>query len=119
MPNDLTISGIGTPVASPSGVQSCQPGSTTTSDPKASGAPATTTALRVDGVLGILVIEFLNEAGEVSSSIPTQRQLEAYQFGLDSGTVPAPQPLPGDPATSNQAVAAPAASPDTKPGIVA
>lgn len=43
--------------------------------------------LRMDRDLGVLVIEFRDSAGEVSVSIPTPRELEAYRanimYGID------------------------------------
>jgi hypothetical protein len=36
-------------------------------------------ALRLDAALGLVVIEFRNDSGAITSSIPSQRQLEAYR----------------------------------------
>ncbi|HEY0908803.1 MAG TPA: hypothetical protein VGD75_01060 [Bradyrhizobium sp.] len=49
----------------------------------AQGAPAgvPTPTLRLDPALGLVVIEFVSDAGAVTSSFPTQRQLDAYRAG--------------------------------------
>jgi hypothetical protein len=43
---------------------------------------------RFDPTVGLVVIEFHNESGDLSNSIPSQRQLEAYRLHRDT--------LPGD-----------------------
>lgn len=40
--------------------------------------------LRLDPALGLVVIEFVSKSGAVTSSIPSQRQLAAYQDGTAS-----------------------------------
>jgi hypothetical protein len=37
--------------------------------------------LRLDSALGLVVIEFVSKSGAITSSIPSQRQLTAYQDG--------------------------------------
>ncbi len=47
-------------------------------------------SLRFDPVSGLVVIEFHDEAGDVTTSIPTLRQLEAYRiWGQPSEDLPA------------------------------
>ena len=46
--------------------------------------------LRLDPALGLVVIEFHNSDGTVTTSIPTQRQLEAYQRWETTRFGPAP-----------------------------
>ena len=49
---------------------------------EAMAAPGTPNpTLRLDPALGLVVIEFLSKSGAVTSSIPSQRQLTAYQDG--------------------------------------
>jgi len=100
MPNDLTISGAGTPIAPPDRARSYEPAPTTTDLPKPSGSgpPPPSPTLRFDASLGILVIEFHNDAGQVANTIPTQRQLDAYRSRAESGAPP--QTTPTDAATS-------------------
>ena len=52
--------------------------------PSSAGAPSPGTpspTLRLDPALGLVVIEFVSESGEITSSIPSQRELTAYQDG--------------------------------------
>ena len=53
------------------------------SDPAAAQAPpCPNPSLRIDGALGLVVIEFHDRTGQVATSIPTARQLDAYRtFG--------------------------------------
>ncbi|WP_165838817.1 hypothetical protein [Roseicella frigidaeris] len=55
-------------------------------------------SLRLDPALGLVVIEFRDQAGHVES-LPTQRELEAYRRG---GAAP-----PGAPDTGGMAAPAP------------
>jgi len=48
--------------------------------------------MRFDATAGILVIEFHNDAGTVTDSIPTQRQLQAYRSQSEFAPPPASQP---------------------------
>jgi hypothetical protein len=43
--------------------------------------------LHLDAALGLVVIEFLGKSGAITSSIPTQQQLQAYRVGTE--------PVPG------------------------
>ncbi|HEY4252814.1 MAG TPA: hypothetical protein VGM87_16505 [Roseomonas sp.] len=62
-----------------------------------SGAPAGVTGvlpnprLRLDSGLGMVVIEFLDAAGEVENSLPTKREIAAYRAAAI-----ADQPLPSE-----------------------
>jgi len=98
MPNDLTISGAATSVAPPDRIRSNQPGPAASFEPKTPGPPPPSPTLRFDASLGILVIEFHNDAGQVANTIPTQRQLDAYRSRAESGAPP--QTTPTDAATS-------------------
>jgi hypothetical protein len=89
MPNDLTISAVGTPIALPNRVHSYQPAPAANLEPKVAGPPAPSPTLRYDAAVGILVIDFHNDAGQVTNSIPTQRQLDAYRSRVESGGPPA------------------------------
>ena len=85
MPNELTIPAV------PPAVGVADP-------PQAGKAPAPVTAaptpaqpfanpsLRLDPSLGLVVIEFRNDSGAVTHSIPSQRQIDAYR--LHEETVP-------------------------------
>ncbi len=43
-------------------------------------------SLRLDSQLGLVVIEFRNDSGMVTESIPTQRQLQAYRDSERTGS---------------------------------
>jgi hypothetical protein len=62
----------------------------------ASGAPIVNPALRYDLKLGIVVVEFFNDRGELANSAPSPRQLKAYESGMNirSGPMPLPRDLP-------------------------
>jgi hypothetical protein len=118
MPTDLTISSAGTPVTSPDRARSNQPAPSATFEANTSGPPPPSPTLRFNASLGILVIEFHNDAGQVANSIPTQRQLEAYRTRADAGPQPVPQlfPTESQAASGTPETASPAAA---KPIIVA
>jgi hypothetical protein len=42
-------------------------------------SPITNPSLRLDAALGIVVIEFRNDSGAITTSVPSQHQLQAYQ----------------------------------------
>jgi hypothetical protein len=92
MPNDLSISAIGLPVAAPARVPSYHPAPTQTGNPTPAGPPPPSPTLRFDPAAGVLVIEFHNDAGEITNSIPTQQQLEAYRSHAGSAAPPATPP---------------------------
>ena len=76
MPNALTVSAV-------------QPVSAPGNPPVGTIAPATTAraplqsftnpSLRLDSALGLVVIEFRNDTGAVTRSIPSQQKLDAYK----------------------------------------
>lgn len=47
-------------------------------------------SIRLDGALGMVVIEFHDGSGAVTESIPTEQQLRAYQVWQRTGTHGAP-----------------------------
>lgn len=94
MPSDLSVKAVG-PVLGAS-ENPAQPRPETFTPPaQAPPAPAlpliANPTLRFDVASGLVVIEFRNESGAVTTSIPTLRQLEAYRQWN--------QPLPGQPAS--------------------
>jgi len=92
MSSDLSIGAVAsdpairTPDAAKAGVDAT---ASVASDATAPGTPNPT--LRLDAALGLVVIEFLSKTGAVTTSIPTQRELTAYQDGTAQppGTPPA------------------------------
>lgn len=70
-------------------------------------APATPNPrLRLDGSLGMVVIEFRDQVGDVSNTIPTPRQIAAYRAAVVSDA-PVPVGIAARPAPGVEAPAAP------------
>ena len=74
--------------------------------PAVHAAAATSTAdptpnptLELDAALGLVVIQFHNDSGAVTSSIPSQQQINAYRLWQETKIGPAPS-LGGDVAPS-------------------
>jgi len=113
MPNDWTIAGIGPSAAGPP-VADRAPGKPEARvEPAGSASALPNPTLRLDASLGIVVIEFRNNAGEVANSIPTQQQLEMYRLRAES---PANRPQAGEATATDKSAPAPA---NPKPAIVA
>ncbi len=91
MPNELTI-----PAVQAASIQAAVP--VVSQQPSTASAPPpvqsfTNPSLRLDPGLGLVVIEFRNDSGTVTRSIPSQQQLEAYK--LHEKTPPDPDGPPG------------------------
>src|SRR5262249_2872666 len=92
MANDLTIQAaaamrVGSDTAGSSRAPATEP--IAAQEPPAA-SPVPNPSLRLNAALGLVVIEFRNDAGTVTSSIPSQRQLEAYQRWETTRFGPAP-----------------------------
>jgi len=86
MPNELNIRAT-TPAPGASGaapVETQTLAAPAAATPAARSAPYTNPALRLDPALGLVVIEFHDDSGRLSSSIPSQRQLQAYHMHTQS-----------------------------------
>ena len=63
--------------------------------------PYTNPDLRLDPALGLVVIEFHDDSGKLTNSIPSQRQIDAYRMndvrspGQSSTPQPRPEHVPG------------------------
>lgn len=83
MPNELSIQGLtplsapGDPTAEPKAEPFVQPA---VAAPAVTPQPYVNPSLRLDAALGLVVIEFRDDSGTITSSIPSQRQLEAYRM---------------------------------------
>ena len=55
--------------------------------PPQTGPPILNPSLRLDPALGLVVIEFRDESGHITTAIPSQRQIDAYRMWSE--------PLPG------------------------
>jgi hypothetical protein len=113
MTSDLAIPGV-----APSGKLGDSPGQPKSAPGFAAGPVVrteetpihTNPSMRLDAALGLVVIEFRDSAGSVSTSIPSERQLQAYRQyersrseagqpgpeGLAPGTPPGSQTPPPD-----------------------
>lgn len=104
MPNDLSVKAI---VASTGASENpadpqAESFSLPTHTPPAHAPPAHAVSLmpnpqlRLDPALGLVVIEFRDESGAITTSIPSQRQLDAYRRWEQSrsGTTGAPRAEP-------------------------
>ncbi len=77
----------------------------------ASPVPIRNPTLRFDSTLGLVVIEFRNDAGAVTTSVPSQQQLDAYQRWDMARLGP---PLPGTSVPATPAPVAPVAKPQAR-----
>jgi hypothetical protein len=90
MPNELIVGAIQPmtgPVEKPTEPKSEPFVASPAASPAESSQLFVNPTLKFDSTLGLLVIEFRDSSGNVSTSIPSQRQLEAYRLHE--------QPLPG------------------------
>jgi hypothetical protein len=80
MANDIPLPGVS---ALPASSKAASAPKTTVSSlpqpPAAKRSVIVNPTLRLDPALGLVVIEFRNDSGAITTSIPSQRQLEAYQ----------------------------------------
>ena len=84
-------------------------------------APATPNLrMRLEGSLGLVVIEFREQVGGVANTIPSSRQLQAYRAAAFMGApLPAGLPMPSAPdaaGSSSPTIPAQEAAPATQPG---
>jgi len=110
MPNDLSIQAALLVNTGSCGTACVRPAASAASVEQAAPVPLPSSSpnptMELNAALGLVVIEFRNDAGAVTSSIPTQQQLEAYRLWQVSGSGPAPSlgpaaldaaPVPGSP----------------------
>jgi hypothetical protein len=115
MPNDLAIGPLtstrsGTDIVGAAKATSNPPAPAP--DAAANPSPIPNPTLRLDPALGLVVLEFRSASGTVTTSIPSQRQLQAYQrwdathFGPKPAGATPPQaavPAPAHPAAASDA----------------
>jgi hypothetical protein len=97
MSNDLNVTPIAAAVAATESVgQTKDAASAAAMEPKTSVSSAVgpNPSLELDPALGLVVIEFRNDAGAVTTSIPTEQQLLAYQRWAETHFGPAPAGMP-------------------------
>ena len=78
MPNDLVVRPISPVLKLPAAAPATDSASLVPKATESSNALPNPT-LRLDPALGLVVIEFHNRSGSVTTSIPGERQLEAYR----------------------------------------
>lgn len=96
MPNELNvkaITGVTGGAENPAEPQPEAPGPATHAPQAQSASPMPNPQLRLDPALGLVVIEFRDASGTVTTSIPSQRQLNAYRMW--DQMQPASDGLPG------------------------
>ena len=94
MSNDISVQALA--VARTGTDSAIDPGmaAANVSQPSAEPAPAASLiinpTLRLEPALGLVVIEFRNDSGAITTSIPSERQIEAYQRWEQTRFGPAP-----------------------------
>ncbi len=138
MPNDISIPATPLIQSGNDAIAPVRPAAATTSTDQAASPQAPPQAppssspnpvLQLDAALGLVVIEFRNAAGTVTSSIPSQQQLDAYRLWQTAGIGSPPYSdtseagsvaAPGRPtAAVPPPAAAPAATPTAAPAASA
>ncbi|HWT09817.1 MAG TPA: hypothetical protein VN329_11685 [Roseomonas sp.] len=107
MPTDLVLRAVSSAEPARPAPRAPAPVATAPAMP-VSSAPATPNPrLRLDGSLGMVVLEFRGTGGEVANTIPSPRAIAAYRAAAISdapvpvgvrpmsGAAPAPEPTPG------------------------
>jgi hypothetical protein len=119
MPNDISVQPIA--LTRPGGDVASEVKTTpavlaASRESSAASSPSPNPELQLDPALGVVVIEFRNTAGTVTTSIPSQRQLEAYQRWSVTRVGAAPSGLrtPSTPAAAPPAVEPHAQAPPAK-----
>lgn len=119
MPPDISISAITSATASQSSAQAVATPSSQAGPAPAPPAPSPqfpNPSLRLDNGLGMVVIEFRDPRGDVTRSIPSQRQIEAYRSHqidtLPGKSAPETAPTPGTEAPNPVKSDAPATAKD-------
>jgi hypothetical protein len=122
MSNDITVQPVATvrPTGDPLGEMKISPTARAPPQPVTTPLPTPNPTLRLDPALGMVVIEFHNASGALTTSIPSQRQLAAYQKWSVTHVGPTPSGLRAatqhGPSAPKIAVHVPAAS--TKHGKI-
>jgi hypothetical protein len=122
MPNDITVQPAATvrPTGDSLGEMKSSPTARAPPQPMAAPLPTPNPTLRLDPALGMVVIEFHDTTGALTTSIPSQRQLAAYQKWSVTHVGPTPSGLRAaaqhGPSAPKIAVHVPAAS--TKHGKI-
>jgi len=79
MPNDLTIPAVQATTSSPDPPKSRSAPAAKAEPQAAPPRPYVNPTLRLDAALGLVVMEFRDDAGTLTATIPSERQIEAYR----------------------------------------
>jgi len=90
MLNDISLQAIGAAHAASTPVPEQRAPAAEPVQAAPAAPPITNPTLRLDAALGLVVIEFRNQSGGITTSIPSQRQLQAYQRWQTTRLGPAP-----------------------------
>lgn len=93
MPSDVTIRGVSAVSASGSntaGQRNAIPDPVATARTTTAASPVPNPNLLLDPGLGVVVIEFRDQVGIVTNSIPSQRQIQAYRLWEETRVGPPP-----------------------------
>jgi hypothetical protein len=90
MLNDISLPAIGAAHAGSTPVTEQRAPAAEPVQAVSAAPPITNPTLRLDAALGLVVIEFRNQGGGITTSIPSQRQLQAYQRWQTTRLGPAP-----------------------------
>jgi len=87
MPNEISVNSVSS--VSPAGESHSELKSepfvpATATQPRSQAQPYVNPSLRLDPALGLVVIEFHDDSGTLTSSIPSERQIEAYRRHQDT-----------------------------------
>ena len=119
MPNDLTVQAPSLGTIGNDSAGACKPAAvaaaTNHATPVAAASPNPT--LQLNMALGVVVLEFRNSTGTITSSIPSQQQLDAYRQWQEARIGPAPQL--GAEMVAGAGTAAPTAAPAERPTVPA
>ena len=104
MPTDLVLRTVSTAEPARATARAADPAMVTEAAPSASAPATPNPRLRLDGSLGMVVLEFRGAGGEVAHTIPSPRAIAAYRaavisnapvpIGVSPRSESAPPPLP-------------------------
>lgn len=86
MPNDMTIPAVKAVTTNPDPPASRSSGSKRAEPVPAAASPYVNPTLRLDGELGLVVMEFRDDSGSLTTTIPSERQIEAYRAHQAQGS---------------------------------
>lgn len=86
MPHDMTIPAVQAVTTNPDPPQARSPGSKPAEPLPTASSPYVNPTLRLNAELGLVVMEFRDESGALTATIPSERQIEAYRTHQEPGS---------------------------------